>query len=203
MQPRPAERTLPLGVCFLNPRCVAIVVIQIDNPTPIVLKRREKSVIHGTPGTAVVFGSMAQLRRTRAPYIGTASNKTMRLGSWRYRNGCSNLLSVANCAWRRHRRSAAKRQDLKGLLRSVRLSGDNVVLQAQHRSLLSPRGSDAKVAEPMEAPSNSTVFVAPQRSELGGDPSRNQTKDSETAGATPARTLEKSLPSRPGTGGMR
>jgi hypothetical protein len=94
-------------------------------------------------------------------------------------------------------------QDLKVLLHSVRLSGANVVIQAQHRSLLSPGGSDAKVAEPMEAPSNSTVFVASQRSKLGGDPSRNQTKDGETAGATPARTLEKSLPSRPGTGGMR
>jgi hypothetical protein len=94
-------------------------------------------------------------------------------------------------------------QDLKGLMRSVRPSDDNVVLQAQHRSSLSPGGSDAKVAEPMEAPSNSTVFVAPQRSKLGGDPSGNQTKDSETAGATPARTLEKSLPSRPGGGGMR
>ena len=95
-------------------------------------------------------------------------------------------------------------QDLKGLLHSIRLSGNNVVLQAQHRSLLSPGGSDAEVAEPTEAPSNSTVFVAPPKSKLGGDPSRNQTKNNETAGATPARTLGKSLPSRrPGTGGRR
>ena len=94
-------------------------------------------------------------------------------------------------------------QDLKGLLRSARLSGANLVLQAQHRCLLSPGGSDAKVAEPMEASSNSTFSADPQESTLGKDPARNQTKDSETAGPTAPRTLGESFPSDPGTGRMR
>ena len=95
-------------------------------------------------------------------------------------------------------------QDLKGLLRSIRLSGAKVVLQAQHRSLLSPGGSDAKVAEPMEASSSPAVSAVPQESTLGGHPSRrSQTKDGKTVGAAAAPTREKSFPSRSGTGGMR
>jgi hypothetical protein len=47
--------------------------------------------------------------------------------------------------------------DLKALLRCASFSDSDVVLQGQHRSLLSPGGADAKITEPTESRSIQTV----------------------------------------------
>ena len=47
--------------------------------------------------------------------------------------------------------------DLKALLRCASFPVSNVVLQSQHRSLLSPGGADAKIAKPTESRSIQTI----------------------------------------------
>jgi len=64
--------------------------------------------------------------------------------------------------------------DLKSLLQCTLLPKSDVVLQAQHRCLLSPGGTDAKVTEPTEGYSTQTVSSTPPESGLAGAASRNQ-----------------------------
>jgi hypothetical protein len=78
--------------------------------------------------------------------------------------------------------------DLKSLLRSAPLPDVDVVLQAQHRSLLSPGGADAKVTEP-QGRSIHTVSSTTEESGLAGATSRNQTESAEVFRATAARAL--------------
>ncbi len=77
--------------------------------------------------------------------------------------------------------------DLKALLRCASLPDSDVVLQGQHRSLLSPGGADAKITKPTESRSIQTVSSTPEAPVLAGSVSRNQTKNSKVAGATAAR----------------
>jgi hypothetical protein len=77
--------------------------------------------------------------------------------------------------------------DLKALLRCASLPDSDVVLQGQHRSLLSPGGADAKITKPTESRSIQTVSSAPEAPVLAVTVSRNQTKNSKVAGATAAR----------------
>jgi len=77
--------------------------------------------------------------------------------------------------------------DLKALLRCASLPDCDVVLQGQHRSLLSPGGADAKITKPTESRSIQTVSSAPEAPVLAVTVSRNQTKNSKVAGATAAR----------------
>ena len=82
--------------------------------------------------------------------------------------------------------------DLKSLLQCTLLSEGDVVLQAQHRCLLSPGGADAKVTEPTEGRSTQTVSSTPPESGLAGAASRNQAENGEVVRATAARTLRQS-----------
>src|ERR1700682_203840 len=54
--------------------------------------------------------------------------------------------------------------DLKALLRCAPFSDRDVLLQTQHRSLLSPGGADAKVPEPTQGRSSQTVSSTPEAS---------------------------------------
>jgi hypothetical protein len=52
--------------------------------------------------------------------------------------------------------------DLKALLRCTSFPGSDVVLQGQHRSLVSPGGADAKITKPTESRSIQTVSSTPE-----------------------------------------
>jgi hypothetical protein len=80
--------------------------------------------------------------------------------------------------------------DLRSLLQCAPVPNTGVVLQAQHRSLLSPGGADAKVAEPQD-PSIHTVSATTEGSSLAGAASRNQTECGGASRATAARALRK------------
>jgi hypothetical protein len=80
--------------------------------------------------------------------------------------------------------------DLRSLLECAPVPNTGVVLQAQHRSLLSPGGADAKVAEPQD-PSIHTVSATTEGSSLAGAASRNQTECGGASRATAARALRK------------
>jgi hypothetical protein len=92
--------------------------------------------------------------------------------------------------------------DLKSLLRCAPLPDTDVVLQAQHRSLLSPGGADAKIIEPQDR-SIHAVSSTTQGSGLAGIASRNKTESCETFRATAARALWKTPRRRPQKGGRR
>ena len=47
--------------------------------------------------------------------------------------------------------------DLNAVLRCASFSGSDVVLQGQHRSLLTPGGADAKITNPTESRSIQTI----------------------------------------------
>ena len=65
--------------------------------------------------------------------------------------------------------------DLESLLQCAPVSNIGFVLQAQHRSLLSRGGADAKVAE-LQDHSIHTVSGTTEESSLAGAASRNQTE---------------------------
>ena len=81
--------------------------------------------------------------------------------------------------------------DLKALLRCASFSDSDVVLQGQHRSLLSPGGADAKITEPTESRSIQTVLSTSEAPVLAGAASGNQAENSTVAVATAARTHRK------------
>jgi hypothetical protein len=93
--------------------------------------------------------------------------------------------------------------DLKALLRCASFPDSDVVLQGQHRSLLSPGGADAKITKPTESRSIQTISSAPEAPVLAGAASRNQTENSTVAGATAARAHRKSPRLRQQKGGKR
>jgi len=68
--------------------------------------------------------------------------------------------------------SAACIAGLKALLRCAPFLDSDVVLQSQHRSLLSPGGADAKITKPTESRSIQIISSAPE----AGAASRNQTE---------------------------
>src|SRR2546429_132226 len=76
--------------------------------------------------------------------------------------------------------------DLKALLRCALFPDSAVVLQGQHRSLLSPGGADARITKPTESRSIQTIPSAPEAPVLAGAASGNQTENSTVAGATAA-----------------
>jgi hypothetical protein len=93
--------------------------------------------------------------------------------------------------------------DLKALLRCASFPDSDVVLQGQHRSLLSPGGADARITKPAESRSIQTISSAPEAPVLAGAASRNQTENSTVAGATAARAHRKSPRLRQQKGGKR
>src|SRR6266436_1841606 len=74
--------------------------LQVDNLIPIVLSR-ERSVIRGIRGMGGLSGFMECLSRVDRPCIAAVWNRTLRLGSSKYRSGCSNQAPVAECTVRR------------------------------------------------------------------------------------------------------
>ena len=80
--------------------------------------------------------------------------------------------------------------ELKSLLQSAPVPEVGVVLQAQHHSLHSPGGADAKVAEPQDH-SIHTVSATTEESSLAGTSWRNQSERDGASRATAARTLRK------------
>ena len=93
--------------------------------------------------------------------------------------------------------------DLKALLRCASFPDSDVVLQGQHRSLLSPGGADAKITNPTESRSIQSVSFTPKASVLAGAASGNQAKSRKVAGATAARAHRKSSRFRQQKGGGR
>jgi len=93
--------------------------------------------------------------------------------------------------------------DLKALLRCASFPDSDVVLQGQHRSLLTPGGADAKIANPTESRSIQTISSTPEAPVLAGAASRNQTKGGTVAGAAAARAHRKSRRLRQQKGGGR
>ena len=91
---------------------------------------------------------------------------------------------------------------LRSLLRCATLPETDVVLQAQHRSLLTPGGADAKVHE-LQDRSIHTVSSTTQESGLAGIASRNQTESGEASRATAPRAPRKSPRLRDQKGGGR
>ena len=87
---------------------VALLVIQLDNATPIILNR-EKSVTFGTLGTLALWLFMKPSPEMGELCFSVASMRSQELGSWRSHNGCSIRWPAAVCAWRRCPRSAAVR----------------------------------------------------------------------------------------------
>ena len=94
-------------------------------------------------------------------------------------------------------------RDLKALLRYASFPDSDVVIQGQHRSLLSPGGADAKITKPAESGSIQTVSSTPEAPVLAGAASRNQAENSKVAGATAARAHRKSPRLRQQKGGGR
>src|SRR5207302_513728 len=92
---------------------------------------------------------------------------------------------------------------LKALLRYASFPDSDVVIQGQHRSLLSPGGADAKITKPAESGSIQTVSSTPEAPVLAGAASRNQAENSKVAGATAARAHRKSPRLRQQKGGGR
>ncbi len=93
--------------------------------------------------------------------------------------------------------------DLKALLRCASFPDSDVVLQSQHRSLLSPGDADAKITKPTESRSIQTISSTPEAPVLAGAACRNQTENSKVAGATAARAHRKSPRLRQQKGGGR
>jgi len=93
--------------------------------------------------------------------------------------------------------------DLKALLRCASFPDSDVVIQGQHRSLLSPGGADAKITKPAESGSIQTVSSIPEAPVLASAASRNQAENSKVAGATAARAHRKSPRLRQQKGGGR
>ena len=82
--------------------------------------------------------------------------------------------------------------ELKSLLQGAPLPLSDVVLQAQHCSLLPTGGADAKVTEPTKRGSTQTVSSTPLQSDLARAASRNSAENREAARATIAGTLRNS-----------
>ena len=99
--------------------------------------------------------------------------------------------------------SGAALLDLKALLRCASFPVSDVVLQSQHRSLLSPGDADAKTTKPTESRSIQTISSTPEAPVLAGAACRNQTENSTVAGATAARAHRKSPRLRQQKGGGR
>jgi hypothetical protein len=93
--------------------------------------------------------------------------------------------------------------DLKALLRCASFPDSDVVLQGQHRSLLSPGGADAKITKPTQNRSIQTVSSTAEESVLAGAASRNQTESGKVARGTAARALRKNPRLRQQKGGGR
>jgi hypothetical protein len=93
--------------------------------------------------------------------------------------------------------------DLKALLRCASFPDSDVVLQGQHRSLLSPGGADAKITKPTESRSIQTISSTPEAPVLAGAASRTQTENRTVADATAARAHRKSPRLRQQKGGKR
>jgi hypothetical protein len=93
--------------------------------------------------------------------------------------------------------------DLKALLRCASFPDSDVVLQVQHRSLLTPGGADAKITNPTESRSIQTISSTPEAPVLAGAAARNQTKSGTVAGAAAARAHRKSRRLRQQKGGGR
>jgi len=93
--------------------------------------------------------------------------------------------------------------DLKALLRCASFPDSDVVLQSQHRSLLSPGDADAKITKPTESRSIQTVSSTPEAPVLAAAASGSQTESRKVAGATAARAHRKSSRFRQQKGGGR
>jgi hypothetical protein len=86
---------------------VALRVVQLNNATPII-SNREKSVIPGILGAAVLWQFIKRSPRMAGLCLGAGSTKTRKRDIWRSRNGCSIQSSAAACNWRRCPRLVVK-----------------------------------------------------------------------------------------------
>ena len=80
----------------LNPLVIALTVVQVDNPTPIILSR-EKSVIRGIRGSVVLSSCTRFLSDVGIPYVGAAARKSEGNDPSRSRHGCVSRPRVVGC----------------------------------------------------------------------------------------------------------
>jgi hypothetical protein len=134
------------GSVLLQPEMRSTFVVQVDNPTHIILSY-EKSVIRGTHGSVAVAMYEVLVKQgqslCRCGLEEERNRRAIEIPTWMFEPaaccrlrvmvvptvGCDALL------------------ELKAL-RTVPCSDPGVVLQAQHRSLLAAGGADATVPEP-------------------------------------------------------
>src|SRR5215471_175582 len=116
-----APQSLSTSHCSLFPSClrlrskqdpvafalmVALLMVQVDNTTPIILNR-ERSVTFGTLGTLALWWFTKLSPGMGELCADAVSMRTQGLGSWRSRNGCSIRRPAAVCARRQCPWSAA------------------------------------------------------------------------------------------------
>ena len=122
---------------------VALLVVRVDNATPIILNC-EKSVTLGTLGTLVAVHEALTRNGRAVCRCGVDENpggRLLEIPQWMFD-------SVACCRMRMAAVptvSCGALLDLKALLRCALFPDSAVVLQDQHRSLLSPGGADARI----------------------------------------------------------
>jgi hypothetical protein len=90
-----------------EPEMRPVLMVQLNNATPII-SNREKSVIPGILGAAVLWQFIKRSPRMAGLCLGAGSTKTRKRDIWRSRNGCSIQSSAAACNWRRCPRLVVK-----------------------------------------------------------------------------------------------
>jgi hypothetical protein len=80
------HRGCALNQLVLKALVVALAVIQVDNPTPIILSG-EKSVIRGTHGSVVQSPYTRSLSNVGSPCVGAVSSRSGIAEPWRYPHG--------------------------------------------------------------------------------------------------------------------
>ena len=181
---------------------IPLLMVQVDNTTPIILNR-ERSVTFGTLGTLAVVVHEAFTRNGRAVCRCSVDEnpgaRLLEIPQWMFDSATCSRMRPATVPMV----SCGALLDLKALLRCAPFPDSDVVLQGQHRSLLSPGGADAKITNPTESRSIQTISSTPEAPLLAGAACRNQTENSKVAGATAARAHRKSRRLRQQKGGGR
>ena len=82
---------------FVQREVRAPLVIQLDNPTPIILSR-EQSVTRGTRGSGARSSCTKRSSSMDIPSVGVGSRKSGRVEPWRSRHGCLSQPRAVGCA---------------------------------------------------------------------------------------------------------
>ena len=175
--------------------------VQVDNPTPIVLSR-EKSVIHGIRGSAVLSpctrcSSSTGQAVCRCGLDDERHRRSVEIPTWMFEPAvCSRLRVVAVPSV-----CCDALLELTALLRVAPRAAVGGVLQAQHRSLLAVGGADAPVSEPTATLATHAVSCPTLGSVVSDVATRDPSEDDHVAGAAASSARRPRRRLRPGAGG--